>query len=138
VWLQQRTNHRRPIGSGFSPACDSRAEAQYLEAYFATQYGLPTMVFHVRGRRMAITQQHVDRLYDEVDTRLRAKQLMAALLLFEEYPHHRCGAMTREGISRKILHFTYVSEIHAPCLHEHRIQLVSSDLQPLGTFGEPS
>ncbi|PYO48522.1 MAG: ATP-dependent DNA helicase PcrA, partial [Candidatus Rokuibacteriota bacterium] len=138
--FQQRTNHETADRLWILAACDSRAEAQYLEAYFATQYGLPTMVFHVRGRRMAITQQHVDRLYDEVDTRLRAKQLMAALLLFEEYPHHRAGAMTREGISRKILHFTMFGDPRPRAWHEHRIQLVSSDLslwERIGTVMKP-
>jgi DNA helicase-2/ATP-dependent DNA helicase PcrA len=126
--FRQRTNHETADRLWILAACDSRAEAQYLEAYFATQYGLPTMVFHVRGRRMAITQEYVDRLYDEVDTRLRAKQLMADLLLFEEYPHHRAGAVTRGGISRKILHFTMFGDPRPRAWHEHRIQLVSSDL----------
>jgi len=65
VWLPATDQSRDGRSLWILAACDSRAEAQYLEAYFATQYGLPTMVFHVRGRRMAITQQHVDRLYDE-------------------------------------------------------------------------
>src|SRR5205085_11287543 len=84
--FQQRTNQEVADRVWLLATCDSRAEAQYLEAYFAFQYGLPAMVFHVRGRRIAVTQQHIDRLYDEIDTPLRAKQLMADLLLFEDYP----------------------------------------------------
>jgi DNA helicase-2/ATP-dependent DNA helicase PcrA len=108
-------------------ACDSAAEAQYLESHFAAQYGLPTLVCHVRGRRMALTQGHVDRLYGDVDTRARAERLMADLLLFPEYPHHRPGAITRAGVSRKIVHFTMFGDRRPFRWHEHRIQLVSSD-----------
>ena len=107
--------------------CDSVADAQYLESYFAAQYGLPTMVFHVRGRRMALTQQHVDRLYGDIDTQSRAERLMADLLLFPDYPHHRPAAITRGGVSRKIVHFTMFGDPRPYRYHEHRIQLVSSD-----------
>jgi DNA helicase-2/ATP-dependent DNA helicase PcrA len=115
--------------------CDSRAEANYLEAYFAARYGLPTMVFHGRGRRMAMTQTHVDRLFSDIDTELRAKQLMADLRIFPDYPHRRAGAMTRRGISRKIVHFTMFGDPRPHRWHEHRIQLVSSDetlREPIG------
>src|SRR2546425_10422224 len=89
------------------------------------------MVFHVRGRRMAITQQHIDRLYDDIDTRPRAKQLMADLLLFEEYPHHRAGAHHQGGAvagSRKVVNFIMFGGPRPYGWHEHRIQLISSDM----------
>ena len=41
---------------------------------------MPTMVFHTRGRRLALTQHHVDRLFREIDTRSRARRLMSDLL----------------------------------------------------------
>jgi len=129
--FQQRTNHEVADRVWILATCDSRAEAQYLEAYFACQYGLPTMVFHVRGRRMAITQQHIDRLYDDIDTRPRAKQLMADLLLFEEYPHHRAGAHHQDGAvagSRKVVNFIMFGGPRPYGWHEHRIQLISSDM----------
>src|SRR5437867_3859616 len=129
--FQQRTNQEVADSVWILATCDSRAEAQYLEAYFACQYGLPTMVFHVRGRRMAITQQHIDRLYDDIDTRPRAKQLMADLLLFEEYPHHRAGAHHQDGAvagSRKLVNFIMFGGPRPYGWHEHRIQLISSDM----------
>src|SRR5205809_655057 len=88
---------------------------------------MPTMVFHVRDRRMALTQGQVDRLYQDVDTRVRAERLMADLRLFPDYPHHRPSAMTREGISRKIVNFTMFGDPRPHEWHEHRIRLVSSD-----------
>jgi len=80
---------------------------------------------------MAITQQHIDRLYDDIDTRPRAKQLMADLLLFEEYPHHRAGAHHQGGAvagSRKVVNFIMFGGPRPYGWHEHRIQLISSDM----------
>jgi DNA helicase-2/ATP-dependent DNA helicase PcrA len=48
-------------------------------------------------------------------------------LLFPGYPHHRAGAITREGISRRIVNFTMFGDPRPHRWHEHRIQLVSSD-----------
>ncbi|MBI2162113.1 MAG: UvrD-helicase domain-containing protein [Candidatus Rokubacteria bacterium] len=125
--LQMRTNGETADKLWILAACDSRADAGYLESYYAAKYGLPTMVFLVRGRRMATTQHHVDRLYREIDTRSRAEQLMADLLLFPEYPHHRAGAITRGEMSRRIVNFTMFGDPRPHTWHEHRIQLVSSD-----------
>ncbi len=111
-------------------ACDSVEDAQYVESYFAASYGLPTMVFHVRGRRMALTQSHIDRLFREIDTRSRAERLMTDHFLFPEYPHHQAGAVPRGNISRKIVNFTMFGgprPYEKRPWHEHRIQLISSD-----------
>jgi DNA helicase-2/ATP-dependent DNA helicase PcrA len=125
--LQMRTNGEVADRLWILAARDSLPDARYLESYFSAQYGLPTMVFHVRGRKMALTQGHVDRLYQDVDTRARAERLMADLRLFPDYPHHRAGAITRSGSSRRIVHFTMFGDPRPHGWHEHRIQLVSSD-----------
>ncbi|OLC36872.1 MAG: hypothetical protein AUH81_07570 [Candidatus Rokubacteria bacterium 13_1_40CM_4_69_5] len=122
-----RTNQEIADRLWILATCESLADAQYLESYFSAQYGLPTMVFHVRGRRMALTQAHIDRLYGDIDTRSRAERLMSDMLLFSDYPHHRAGAITRGGVSRKIVHFTMFGDPRPHGWHEHRIQLVSSD-----------
>jgi DNA helicase-2/ATP-dependent DNA helicase PcrA len=124
---RQRTNHECADRLWILAACPSMADARYLESYFSGQYGIPTMVFHVRGRRMAIRQEHVDQLYAEIDTRARAERLMSDLRLFADHPHHRPGAITRAGLSRKIVHFTMFGDPRPRAWHEHRIQLVSSD-----------
>src|SRR5438128_11266774 len=85
------------------------------------------MVFHTRGRRLALTQHHVDRPYKEIDTRSRALRLMSDLLIFPEYPHYRAGAITSRTHSRKIVNFTMFGDPRPHARHEHRIQLVSSD-----------
>src|SRR2546425_701727 len=122
-----RTNQEIADRLWILATCESLADAQYLESYFSAQYGLPTMVFHVRGRRMALAQAHIDRLYGDIDTRSRAERLMSDMLLFSDYPHHRAGAITRGGVSRKIVHFTMFGDPRPHGWHEHRIQLVSSD-----------
>jgi DNA helicase-2/ATP-dependent DNA helicase PcrA len=128
--LQIRTNQEVADKLWILTVCNSAADAQYFESYFAALYGLPTMVFHVRGRRMILTQNHIDRLFREVDTRSRAEALMTDVFLFPEYPHHRPSATTRGGVSRKIVNFTMFGDPRPHqkrAWHEHRIQLISSD-----------
>jgi ATP-dependent DNA helicase UvrD/PcrA len=124
--IQQRTNHETADRLWILATCASSVEARYLEAYYASEYGLPTTVFHTRGRRLALMQHHIERLYTAIDTRSRARRLMDDLLLFPEYPHHRAGAITSGSYSRKIVHFTMFGDPR-PHRHEHRILLVSSD-----------
>jgi DNA helicase II / ATP-dependent DNA helicase PcrA len=85
------------------------------------------VVFARIDRRMALMQHHIERLYGEIDTRSRARRLMADLLLFHEYPHHRAGAITSPTQSRKIVNFIMFGDPRPHGWHEHRIQLVSSD-----------
>jgi DNA helicase-2/ATP-dependent DNA helicase PcrA len=125
--IRMRTNHESAERLWILATCISGADARYLESYYAAEYGLPTMVFHTRGRRMALMQHHIERLYGEIDTRVRARRLMADLLLFHEYPHHRAGAITSPTQSRKIVNFIMFGDPRPHAWHEHRIQLVSSD-----------
>jgi DNA helicase II / ATP-dependent DNA helicase PcrA len=125
--VQMRTNHETADRLWILAVCASSADARYLESYYAAEYGLPTMVFHTRGRRMALMQHHIERLFREIDTPARAQRLMADLLLFPDYPHHRAGAITLGTHSRKIVNFTMFGDPRPYWWHEHRIQLVSSD-----------
>jgi DNA helicase-2/ATP-dependent DNA helicase PcrA len=125
--LQMRTNGESADRVWILASCSSSAEARYLESFYAAEYGLPTLVFHVRGRHMAVTQEHIDRLYKELDTESRAERLMNELLLFPEYPHHRAGALTRGDLFRRVLNFTMFGDPRPFTWHEHRIQIASSD-----------
>jgi len=110
--------------------CSSSAEAGFYEQLFAFQYGIPTTVFPVRGRRMAMTSERVERLYQEIDTESRALRLMQDLLLCEEYPHHLPRAVIRGDSARKIVYFSMFGDHRTHIIrpwHAHRIHLVSSD-----------
>ncbi len=69
--------------------CESAADASYYEAWYAAQYGLPTSCFHGVGRRLAMDEERLRRLYLEVDTISRAKDLLYDELLDSDFPHHR-------------------------------------------------
>jgi DNA helicase II / ATP-dependent DNA helicase PcrA len=86
--LQVRSNQEMADKMWILKVCDSKTEAAYFETLFATRYGIPTMVFHLRGRNgMSFTQDPIDRLYEEIDTRKRVKQIFRDFSLFENYPH---------------------------------------------------
>ncbi len=87
-------------------ASPDEAEVAYLEQLYAFKYGIPTTVFHVRGRRMQIGQDHVDRLFRAVDTEDRTYRLLADLGMFPEYPHHRSAAVVRGQTTRRLVNLT--------------------------------
>ena len=99
--------------------CTASADARYLESYYAAEYGLPTMVFHPRPPGWHSCGTTPERLYDEIDTPSRARRLMADLLLFPEYPHHRAGAITSPTRSRKIVNFIMFGDPRPHAWHEH-------------------
>ncbi len=103
--------------------CESRAEASYWESWFAAEYGLPTTCFHAVGRALAITEDHIARLYLELDTTTRAKALMDDLDLHVEFPHHR----PQNGARRQSLNLTMFAD-QRNAVGGHRVQWSSNRL----------
>ena len=127
--LQVRTNQEVADAIWVVRTCQSSAEARYWEQYISVKYGLPTMVFFVRGRRMEITQDLIDQLYRCLDTEASAKRLMADFHIDRRYPHHRPAAVVRGGLARRHVHFTVFGDPRSRATkktHEHRIQLITS------------
>ncbi|HVM55252.1 MAG TPA: UvrD-helicase domain-containing protein, partial [Acidimicrobiales bacterium] len=105
--LQVRTNQEGADAAWILVVCESRAEAGFWEAYYAAQYGLPTALFHGVGRaELVLADEHLERLYDRLDTEARAKALMDDLDLHADFPHHR----TAGGRNRSALHLTMFSD----------------------------
>src|SRR5256712_1133315 len=110
-------------------ASQDEREIAYLEQLYAFRYGVPTTVFHVRGRRMQIGQEHVSRIYREIDTETRALHMLSDLSMFLEYPHHRPHAVVRGQTARRIVNFTMFGDGRTflkRAWADHRIQLVTS------------
>jgi DNA helicase II / ATP-dependent DNA helicase PcrA len=135
--LQVRANQEVADAIWILHASESPAECRFYEHFYSVSYGIPTMVFFVRGRRMEMTQDWVDRLYREVDTDAAAQRLMEDRYLDRRYPHHRPGGVTRSsgGVkdaawSRRHVLFTVFGGPRPYTVrpwHEHRIQLVTTD-----------
>jgi DNA helicase-2/ATP-dependent DNA helicase PcrA len=105
------------------------SEAAYLEQLYAFSYGIPTTVFHTRGRRMLIEQQQIEKIFRSIDTEERAQRLLTALKMFIEYPHQRSGAVIRGQTTRRLVHFTMFGDGRRYQMRpwtDHRIQLVTS------------
>lgn len=80
--------------------CADKAEAAFWESYYSTQYGLPQDVFHVNGRKMILRQEHIDRLYHDIDTTARAAKLLQDEGLHFAYPHYFPQGTTRGNTER--------------------------------------
>ena len=102
--------------------CATLAEAAYWEARLAAEYGLPTARFHAAGRStMTFDEAWLARLYGDLDTGPRAKDLLAALLLSDQHPHHR----PQNSARRQTLNLTMFSDVRAKVSY-HRVQWSSN------------
>lgn len=99
--LRVRANQERAERMWILKVCKTREEAAYNESLLSYSYGIPMLVFHAfSNRKMKMTQQNIDALYDNIDTRDRAKKLMTELEIDFEYPHFIPQATTRNNIKR--------------------------------------
>jgi DNA helicase-2/ATP-dependent DNA helicase PcrA len=121
--VRVRTNQETADALWILHAGRDPSEARFLEQLYSVQYGIPTLVFHVRGRRMALDQSWIDRLYAEVDSESGAMNLLGDLDLDARFPHHRPGAVVRGGLERRFVWFTVFGDARRS---EHRVQLVTS------------
>ena len=127
IGLQVRSNQENADKIWVLRVCQDRNEAHYWETFFSTTYGIPTTVFHVRGRRMRLSQEYIDRLFNEIDTDTNANQLMTDLGMDLRYPHY-----TPQGIFRNIVNLRYFGDgrrTEESPWHAHRVDLWSSDPQ---------
>lgn len=101
IGLRVRANQERADRMWVLKVCATRAEAQYHEALLSYKYGIPMSVFHAfANRAMSMSQEHIDSLYREIDTRARALLLMNDLGVWFDYPHFLPQATTRRGTKR--------------------------------------
>jgi DNA helicase-2/ATP-dependent DNA helicase PcrA len=102
-------------------------DASWWEAWFAAQYGLPTACFHDAGRRLAMGQDALDRLFDAIDTRSRAKDLLEDLDLHLDFPH----LVPQNGLRRQTVNVTMFSDSR-DAVGYHRIQWSSNRAEIAG------
>ena len=111
--------------------CQTRAEAQTWEQYYAFEYGIPTTVFDVAGHASLMQQNHINFIYKHIDTASNAKRLMRELYLFHDYPSYRPKPISgNRSPDRQIVHFTMFSDKRVSQRspwHAHRVSLNTTD-----------
>jgi DNA helicase-2/ATP-dependent DNA helicase PcrA len=123
--LKVRSNQEKADKMWILKVCDERADAYYWESFYAFTYGIPTTVFHTSGRKMSFTQEKVDLLFQEIDTRTNAAKLMLDLGIDADYPHY-----LPQGTFRNIVNIRYFGDgrqTEQSPWHAHRVDLWSSD-----------
>lgn len=107
--------------------CKNKGEASYYEEYYSVKYGLPKCVFNSRGRNLVITQEHINKMFKEIDTMNNAQKLMDEQNLYNEYPHHMSSAVIRGNSSRKRINIAFFGgRLNREKIYSHRISLNSS------------
>lgn len=127
--LAIRINQENADKAWILKVCNSKEEAGYYETIYSLKYSIPTLVYHLRGRNMCFTQDTVNRVFKEIDTEHNVIKLMEDLMIFEEYPHIRSGAVITKRASRRVVNLTYfggrITGLDAGW-HSHRINLNTS------------
>ncbi len=125
IGLRVRSNQENADRIWVLKVCREREEAHYWEAFFSFNYGIPTTVFHVRGRRMRMSQDYIDKLYAAIDTERNARRLLADLEMDFNYPHY-----IPQGTYRNLINLRYFGDgrrTQASPWHAHRVDLWSSE-----------
>ncbi len=75
-------------------AFKTEQEAQYYETFLSLKYGIPTVCF-MKRKGLHIADEWLKKLYFELDTEKRAKQLAGDLDIDLDYHHFCLGAVVR-------------------------------------------
>lgn len=126
--LAVRLNQEKADKMWIVRTCETKSEATYYEQYYSVKYGIPTAVFHDKGRAISMNQNQIDKLFKEIDSFSAAEKLMEDLYLFNEYPHHFSNAVTRGNSSRKIINLSYFSckKSESRGYYSHRVSFITS------------
>ena len=81
--------------------CKNRLEAIYWEQFYAFRYGIPMTLFHNIGRRIALSDKLIAKIFLALDTSRGARQLMADEGLYFEYPHYLPQGTTPRNTKRQ-------------------------------------
>jgi DNA helicase-2/ATP-dependent DNA helicase PcrA len=110
--------------------CNDKNEAAEWEATLATRYGIPLVCFYSSGRNINITQEGIDHLFANIDTKYRASKCLEQLGLSFEYPHYTAsGGSTAH---RTTAHFSMFAQgrkckgEYGTVVHGHTLSLHSS------------
>ncbi len=128
--LRVRLNQEKADKIWILKTCKEQNSAIYYEQYYAFEFGVPTSVFYVQGRKMVLEQKKIDRLFHNIDTVSRAQKLMKSMDIDPRFPHITAGGYVNKHTDRKIINFTMFGEGRCSAenvWHAHRIQLNSSD-----------
>lgn len=127
--LMVRLNQEHADKIWILKVCNEKESAAYYEQLLSFKYGIPTTVFHKNGRKLSMTQTHIDKIFKEIDTEKAALNLMKDLMLFEEYPHHLQNAIVSGTSVRRIININFFNGRQTGMdsgWHSHRICLNTS------------
>ena len=129
--VRQRCTQEKAEKVWILKTCQTRAEAQMWEQYYAFEYGIPTTVFDAAGHTSLMQQNHINFIYKHIDTASNAKRLMRDLYLFHDYPSYRPKPISgNKSPDRQIVNFTMFSDKRVSQQspwHAHRVSLNTTD-----------
>lgn len=88
IGLQVRCNQENADKMWILKMCNKKSDAIYWENFLSIKYGIPSLVFSTNGRNMAISQDEINKLFNEIDTTSNAENLFRETGLNINFPHY--------------------------------------------------
>ena len=111
--------------------CRNKEDANFYEEYYASKYGLPKIVFNAKGRKIAISQESINKLFKMLPTKTNALKLMNDEYLYDEYPHYISQTISRIiGKERRNINITFLGGKYYKNdkIYSHRISIATSGI----------
>ncbi len=99
--------------------------ATFLFKFIASKYGLPDIPFNARQKDSMLNEQYVKKLFDGIDTPVRAKELLKDSNMFIEHPHLTVRLNSGDKAHSNSVQFTIFGskEVGTNGRHSHFIQV---------------
>jgi DNA helicase-2/ATP-dependent DNA helicase PcrA len=137
IGLRVRANQERADRMWVISSCPTKEEAAYKEALYAYKYGIPMLVFHAFSNRlMKFSQESIDKIFQEIDTESRAKDLMKDLDLNFDYPHFMPQATTRGNVKRINLNLVLFGDRRKSGISNWSLSRLSINTSRLGDLAD--
>jgi len=129
-----RSNQEKADRMWVIKVCEAKQDAIFWENYYSFSYGIPSVVFHTIGRKLALDQKHIDQLFNIIDTRKNAERLFLDTGLSFDYPHYSPQGTTQGNTKNKRLtvRLTMFSDKRKSDIHPFglsRISINTTDIE---------
>lgn len=138
IGLRVRANQERADKIWVLEIVNSKQNAQYYEALYSYEYGIPMTIFKSSSKGSAgLSQESIDMLYKRIDTVKRANKLIEEKGLVLEYPHFVPQATVRNDKKRLNINIVLFGDkrksIKSPW-SASRISVNTTNKEDLNTF----
>lgn len=105
LWIRKRLNWERADFAWILQTTNDIKEAKYLEQLYSFKYSIPQTVFQAKWKLRELTQDDINNIYKNIDTKKNVLQLFNDFDLNKDYPHIIASSTNRFDSLRVNINF---------------------------------